>query len=314
MQDSPNGFDAPMLGLKQADWLAKLEEVAEEHGQFQPLGDAHCATLIEDKPILLVTFETMQGIQKRGDTGQPLGWELARELGWSHLCILSDGNTWFRAPEVGAYFDRLADEEFFEEFDQVIFYGAGSCGYAAAAFSLAAPGATVVSVKPQATLAPDMAGWDHRFPAARRLSFSGRYGFAPDMLGGADKAFVIYDPFQDLDAMHAALFRRRNVELLPAPRLGSHPERNLLEMQILFRILAKAGAGKLDRHAFYKLLRARRTHIRYLNRLLGDIEAQKRPYMKALLCANVASRLQEPRFMRKLDLLVQAADEGRLAS
>ncbi|MCP4820726.1 MAG: phosphoadenosine phosphosulfate reductase, partial [Shimia sp.] len=256
MQDSPNGFDAPMLGLKKAEWLAKLEEVAEEHGHFHPLGERHCATLIEDKPVLLVTFETIQGIQKRGDTGQPLGFELVRELGWSHLCLLCDGNTWFRDPEVIAYFDRLTDDGFFDEFDQVIFYGAGTCGYAAAAFSLAAPGATVIAIKPQATLSPDMAGWDHRFPAARRKSFSGRYGFAPDMLGGSDQAFVIYDPLEDLDAMHAALFRRRNVELLGIPRMGSQPEPHLLEMQILFRILAKAGAGKLNRETFFKLYRA----------------------------------------------------------
>ncbi|KPA22992.1 hypothetical protein shim_12850 [Shimia sp. SK013] len=313
MQDSPNGFDVPMLGLKKADWLAKLEDIAEDHGDFQPLGARHCATLIEDKPVLLVTFETIQGIQKRGDTGQPLGWELVRELGWSHLCLLCDGNTWFRDPEVIAYFNRLSDDGFFDDFDQVIFYGAGTCGYAAAAFSLAAPGATVIAVKPQATLAPDMAGWDHRFPAARRQSFAGRYGFAPDMLGGADKAYVIYDPLEPLDAMHAALFRRRNVELLPTPRMGSTPEPQLLEMQILFRIIAKAGAGKMSRQAFYKLYRARRTNLRYLNRLLADIETQKRPFIKALLCANVARRLHEQRFMRKLDLLVQAADEGRLA-
>jgi hypothetical protein len=313
MQDSPNGFDAPMLGLRKADWLMKLEEVAEDHGHFQPLGPRHCATLIEDKPVLLVTFETMQGIQKRGDTGQPLGWELVRELGWSHLCLMCDGNTWFRDPEVIAYFDRLSDDGFFDEFDQVIFYGAGTCGYAAATFSLAAPGATVIAIKPQATLAPDLAGWDHRFPAARRQSFSGRYGFSPDMLDGAEKAFIIYDPLEDLDAMHAALYRRRNVELLPTPRMGGMLEPQMLEMQILFRIIAKAGAGKLTRETFYKLYRARRNHIRYLNRLLSDIENQKRPYMKALMCANVARRLREPRFMRKLDLLVRAADEGRLA-
>lgn len=314
MQDSPNGFDTPMLGLKKWQWLAKLEEVAEEHGHFHQLGKSHCATLIEDKPVLLVTFETMRGIQKQSDTGQPMGWELVRELGWSHLCIMSDGDTWFRAPEVIAYFDRLVDDGFFDEFEHVVFYGAGSCGYAAAAFSLAAPGATVVAISPQATLAPDMAGWDKRWPAARGLSFSGRYGYAPDMLGGAEKAFIIFDPKEDLDAMHAALYRRRNVELLPIPRFGARPEPHLLRMQILFRILAKAGAGKLTRHAFFKLFRARRNYVKYLNRLMSDIEAQNRPYIKALLCANVARRLHEPRFMRKLDLLVRAADEGRLAS
>ncbi|WP_197916511.1 phosphoadenosine phosphosulfate reductase [Thiosulfatihalobacter marinus] len=313
MQDSPNGFDAPMLGLARDAWLQKLDEIAEEHGHFQPLGSSHWATLIEDKPVLLVTFETIDSIQKRGDTGQPLGWELVRELGWSHLCILSDGDTWFRDPAVYAYFDRLSDDGFFEDFDRIVFYGAGSCGYAAAAFSVAAPGATVVVLQPQATLDPAIAPWDRRYPQARKRSFSDRYGYAPDMLEAASAGFVLYDPRVDLDAMHAALYRRPDVTLARLPFLGDDIESNLLDMQILFRILAKAGAGKLTPHALSRLWRARRTHLPYLDALLTTIERQKRPFIKALLCANVARRLREPRYMRKLNMLVQAAEKGKLA-
>ncbi len=312
MQDSPNGFDTPMLGLDRDAWLAHLEEIAEEHGHFQPLGQNHCATLVEDKPVLLVTFETMQSIQARNDTGQPLGWELVRELGWSHLCILSDGDTWFRDPAVYAYFDRLADDGFFDEFERVVFYGTGPCGYAAAAFSLASPGATVVAVQPQATLDPRIAGWDRRHMAARHLNFSDRYSYAPDMLDAAESAFVLFDPKQDLDAMHAALFRRPNTTLLQTAHLGNTLESDLLEMQILFRILVKAGTGSLTAEVFYKLYRARRTHLPYLNSLLSDTALKQRPFVTALLCANVARRLKEPRFMRHLDGLVQDADQGLL--
>ncbi|MEP2532879.1 phosphoadenosine phosphosulfate reductase [Shimia sp.] len=314
MQDSPNGFDTPMLGLGRKDWLDKLEHIAEEHGHFQPLGPRHCATLIEDKPVLLVTFETMQSIQTRDDTGQPLGWELVRELGWSHLCILSDGDTWFRDPAVYGYFDRLSDDGFFEDFERIVFYGAGPCGYAASAFSVAAPGATVVALHPQATQDARIVPWDKRHLDARRISFSDRYSYAPDLIEAADSAFVFYDPHQDADAMHASLFRRDNVNLIRMPYFGDTLEPHLLEMQILFRILAKAGAGKLTSHAIHKLLRTRRTHLPYLDALLGEIERQKRPYIKALLCANVATRLKAPRYLRKLDLLVQAANTGRLAS
>lgn len=312
MQDSPNGFDTPMLGLGRDAWLAHLEEIAEEHGHFQPLGESHCATLVEDKPVLLVTFETMQSIQTRNDTGQPLGWELVRELGWSHLCILSDGDTWFRDPAVYAYFDRLSDDGFFDEFERVVFYGSGPCGYAAAAFSLASPGATVVAIQPQATLDPRLTGWDRRHLAGRHLCFSDRYGFAPDMLDAAESAFVLFDPKQDLDAMHAALFRRANTTLLQMAHLGDKIESDLLEMQILFRILVKAGTGSLTAEAFYKLYRTRRTHLPYLNNLLSDIALQQRPFVTALLCANVARRLKEPRFMRHLDGLVEDADQGLL--
>ncbi|MBO9398382.1 phosphoadenosine phosphosulfate reductase [Shimia sp. R9_2] len=313
MQDSPNGFDTPMLGLSKAAWLRQLKDVVEKHGHFQPLGRQHCATLIEDKPVLLVTFETIDGIQSRADTGQPLGWELVRELGWSHLCILSNGDTWFRDPAVFAYFDQLKADGFFGRFDEVVFYGTGPCGYAAAAFSAAAPEAQVVAVQPQATLAPRLAGWDHRFPKARRLAFEGPYGFAPQMAATADRCFVIYDPHEALDAMHATLFSIDNSTLLPTPFLGAAIENDLLEMQILYRVLVKAGAGTLSRGAFYKLYRARQGHLPYLNRLLDAVSGKKRPFVSALLCANVARRLKAPRFLRHLNGLARAAEQGRLA-
>ncbi|MEC8197182.1 MAG: phosphoadenosine phosphosulfate reductase, partial [Pseudomonadota bacterium] len=65
MQDTANGFDTPMLGLSRDEWLAQLEQVAEANGHFQPLGTRHWATLVQEKPVLLVTFETIDSIQKR---------------------------------------------------------------------------------------------------------------------------------------------------------------------------------------------------------------------------------------------------------
>lgn len=314
MQDTPNGFDTPMLGLTKTEWLSQLAAIAETQGTFEKLGASHCATILEDKPVLLVTFETIESIQARGDTGQPLGWDLVRELGWSHLCILSDGDTWFRDPHVYRYFDRLSDDGFFEDFEEVVFYGAGSAGYAAAAFSIAAPDAQVIAIQPQATLSRRLASWDRRFPDAQKLSFEGRYGFAPEMASAADRTFIIYDPKVDEDAMHAALFVRDNTTLLPTPFLGCQIEADLQEMQILYRVLAKAAAGTLSRTSFYKLYRARRSYAPYLHRLLDAVNRKKRPFVSALLCANVARRLREPRFLRHLDGLVQAADRGLLAS
>ncbi|MBO9475099.1 phosphoadenosine phosphosulfate reductase [Shimia sp. R10_1] len=313
MQDSPNGFDTPMLGLSKQAWRNQLKQVATQHGQYSALGEDHCAILIEDKPVLLVTFESVESIQKRADTGQPLGWELVKELGWSHLCLLSNGDTWFRDDAVLDHFDKLRDEGFFERFEEVVFYGAGSGGYAAAAFSSVAEDPQVVVVQPQASLAPHLAGWDQRFPKARRLLFDGRYGFAPELAAAADRCFVIYDPRVVLDAMHATLFALENSILLPTPHLGTSIETDLLEMQILYRVLAKAGSGTLSRTAFFKLYRARRGHLPYLNNLLEAVSRKQRPFVSALLCANVARRLKAPRFLRHLNGLARAAEQGRLA-
>lgn len=300
MQDADNTFENPLANLPKGQWLKKLAQISEEHGFFQPLGKRHFATFVEDEATLLVSFETIQGIRALSDTAQPLGWEMVKGVGWSHLCLVSDGDTWFRDPKVFAYFDRLIDEGFFDDFDKVIFYGAGPCAYAAAAFSVAAPGATVIAIQPQATLDPRIAGWDDRFSDMRRADFTNRYGYAPDMLDAANHAFILYDPAEKLDAMHAALFTRPNVTKLQMRHMGAAIQTELLEMQVLLRILAKASADKLTTQGFAKIFRARRDNRDYLRRLLAYVDGKSRPKLAKMLCEAVVKRGNAPFFARRL--------------
>jgi len=46
---------------------------------------------------------------------------LFKKNGWSHLSIISDGDTSFHDPKVYSYFDRLDDDEIFDDFDHVVF-------------------------------------------------------------------------------------------------------------------------------------------------------------------------------------------------
>lgn len=310
MQDTANSFDEQMKTLGRADWLAALEQIGEENGFYERLGKRHAAAFIDDGPTLLVTFESRQGIQALSDTGQPLGFEMARATGWSQLAVICEGDTWFRDRAVYAFFDRMTDDGFFDEFDKVVFYGAGPCGYAASAFSVAAPGATVVAIQPQATLDPRMTNWDERFFDHRHLDFTTRYGYAPDMLDAAEQGFVIFDPRQTLDAMHAALFRAPNVTLLRAPFMGGVLQSSFLDMTLLFRILARAGAGKLTPHWFFAMLRARRNYPPYLRNLLATLDRDGRDGLTEMLCENVLKRMKAPRFRRKLDELRGTADDG----
>ena len=302
--------DRSLSGLKKREWLAQLAEIAEESGEFEALGARHFATRITDGATLLVSFETIQGIQLQSEIGQPLGWDMVKAHGWSHLCVVSDGDSWFRDPAVYDLFDRLTDEGWFEEFDRVIFYGAGPCGYAAAAFSVAAPGAHVLAVQPQATLDPRVTEWDNRFVHMRRVSFTDRYGYAPDMLDAAQQGFVIYDPAEDLDAMHAALFTRPNVIKLRLRHMGDALQGDLIEMEILEDLLLAVEADGLTMLEFARLSRARRDHPSYLRNLLGHLDAAHRPYLAMLLCRNVVARMHAPRIRRRLDGLEKAAADG----
>ena len=312
MQDTFTPEDQPLVGLEGEKWLARLARLVAANGFFERLGQDHSAVFIENKRTLLVTFETMQQIKDTSEDNQPVGWDLADALGWSHLGLLSDGNTWFRDPKVFEFFDKLVDEGFFDEFDNIVFYGAGSCGYAAAAFSVAAPGSTVVAIQPQATLDPRVTEWDDRFPHMRRVSFNDRYGYAPDMLDAARHAFVFYDPDIDLEAMHSALFNRPNVTRFRMRYLGHDLPQELMKMEILFRILAQAGAGKLDRLALAKLYRARQKSKIYLNRLLTRVQDERSPYLVALLAHYVLERGHAPRFRRALNVAIKNAEDQNL--
>ena len=310
MLDSPEILETSLQGLGWQAWLARMEELTEEAGHAAPLGPHHAAILVEQKPVLLVTFETHQGITHLDRSAQPLGWSMARALGWSHLCLVADGESWFRDPRVYGYFDRLADDGFFEDFDQVVFYGAGSCGYAAAAFSVAAPGARVLALHPQATLDPRIAEWDHRWRHMRRVAFDDRYGYAPDMLDAAECAVVLYDPRTEEDAMHAALFTRANVTKFRMRDLGPGMEAALLRMNVLPRILAQLSAGRLTRQSLARLYRARRRDRGYQFNLLQRLAATGRHRLVIHLCNAVTAQRRAPRYQKMRAQADAALAEG----
>lgn len=309
-QSAEHSIDVSLADVEKDQWQSRLIAQAEHNGMSQLLGDKHFATFIDQNSTLLVTFETVQGIRALSETAQPFGFDMVKAQGWSHLCLISDGDTWFRDARVYGFFDRLIDDGFFEDFDRVIFYGAGPCGYAASAFSVAAPGATVIAIQPQATLDPRMTEWDDRFVEMRRTSFTDRYGYAPDMLDAAEHAYVIYDPRQALDAMHSTLFERSNVTRLRMPFMGTTLQTRLIHMEILYRMLALAGSGKLTARAFYGLYRARRDSKNYLRNLMTHLDAEDRPYLNMVLCRHVISSMRAPAFRRRLSELEKQANQG----
>lgn len=291
--------------LNRTDWLAMMDRVGEDAGHFQPLGARHWAFFVDESPTLVVTFETLESIRARA--GQmPMGHEIAAAKGWSHLCIIADGDTWYRDARVYGYFDRLVDDAFFEDFDRVVFMGTDAQAYAAAAFSVVAPGGSVLAINPRATMAPAMAGWDKRAPAARRYDFTSRYGYAPDMVEGAGQVIVIHDPEATMDAMHAALFRGAHILHLHAPRLEGRVHWALSQMNLYPALVEQALEGTLTRASWGRLWRARRDFGPYLRLMLTRANAAGRVGHERAICRSVTSRLQGPRFRKRLAEILAA--------
>ncbi|NRB05187.1 MAG: phosphoadenosine phosphosulfate reductase [Rhodobacteraceae bacterium] len=300
MDDADSVFDEPLTGLKQQAWLERFAEVVNAHGSFTSLDSRHSAALLERGATLLVTFETIEGLRTLSAEDQPLGWSMSKSHGWSHLCLLSSGDTWFRAQSVYNYFDSLIDDGFFDEYSNVVFYGAGPCGYAAAAFSVAAPGSKVLVIQPQATLDPRVTEWDDRFVEMRREDFNTRFGYAPDMIDAADHVYVAYDPMQQLDAMHAALFTRSNVTKLRMRFFGSTLQSDILSLDMLTTMLERTESGELDYVSFARLFRRRRNSRRYLRGLLMHLTQQERINLGRVVATNVSQRIRGPFFLNWL--------------
>ncbi|SNR98680.1 phosphoadenosine phosphosulfate reductase [Antarctobacter heliothermus] len=313
MESQAKGFAPDLSNQPRGEWLATLRRIGEEYGFAEPMGKSHAAIFVEEGDTLVVAFETMSGIEALSETRTPIGFDMVNANGWSSLSMLSHGDTWFRDERVYAFFDQLQDDGFFDDFENVLFYGAGPCGYAAGAYSVTAPGARVLMLQPQATLDPRVAEWDDRFAEERRRDFTSRYGFAPEMIDAAERAYVIYDPRERLDAMHSALFARPNVTRLRAPFMGGALQSDFRALDLLPGMLTAAAQGRLDSDLFATMLRARRNHPPYLRRLLARLDADGRDGLARILCQNVVGRMPAPRFRRRLAELEAGDDSVRAA-
>ncbi|MBC7157701.1 MAG: hypothetical protein H5U20_09330, partial [Rhodobacteraceae bacterium] len=198
----------------------------------------------------------------------------------------------YREPSVAAEFDRLRDEGFFGRFGRVVFYGASMGGYAAAAFSPAAPGADVVAISPQSTLDRRLVPWETRYKVAWGRDFSGPYGDAAAVSRAARRVSILYDPHEPLDAAHVARFTGANVVRLRANLLGHRLGSSLHQMGILSPVILGALAGTLDEAEFYRLLRARRDFPRYQRELFRRALARGHRRLARAMAEGVLARGQ----------------------
>lgn len=302
MKDTATVFNYHLNGLDRATWLDKVEEIAEEHGYAEPVGPDHTALFVDAGRTLLVCFESVAFARKHNDDSAPLGWGFAQSHGWSSLTMLANADVdWFRHPAIYGYFDRMIDDGFFDDFDEVLFYGAGAAGYAAAAYSVCAPDARVLAIQPQATLDPSRTRWDKRFPQARRLDFVERFGYAPMMVETSEAVYVLHDPSVIEDAMHASLFNGANTHHFACTNLGPNAQIKLMTMDVLAELIEQAMSGELTTLSYAKLWRERRTHMPYLRTLLHRMDGEERhERMFARFCQAVSAGGKRPMFANKL--------------
>ncbi|MFY0692181.1 MAG: hypothetical protein JXR14_09715 [Paracoccaceae bacterium] len=249
-------------------WNLIAAELAGRDGWYRPGAKGHSFLFQpRSRDTLVVTFDNLDIAMDKREDRRPWGYAFIEKQGWSMLGVLAGGWTWYREPWVYEQFDELRTTGFFEQFKRVVFYGASMGGYAACAFSPAAPRCDVVAISPQSTLDKSVVPWETRYKTAWDRDYSGPYGDAAKVSRAARRVSILYDPYEPLDAGHAARFKNKNVQHLRAPMLGHRLGSSLSQMGILSPIILGALSGTLSDHEYYTLLRERKSSPRYQREL-----------------------------------------------
>ncbi|MEX1660761.1 alpha/beta fold hydrolase [Thioclava sp. 15-R06ZXC-3] len=260
-------------------WRETLLAAAREKGFFEDVGDMHKAIFIPAEgaaaKTLVVVFDNLDDVRQKTDR-LPWAVDFISSQGWSSLGFMAHGPTWYRDDAVLDYFDRLQAQGFFKKFKRVVFYGTSMGGYAACAFSAAVPGATVVAINPQSTLAREDAAWEHRFRPVWHRNFSGRYGFAPDMVANAKKVWLFYDSRIAGDAAHVALFSGAQIEKIKCPFMGHGMLSVWRDMGILKPIVSSCIEGRATRESIAQLMRNRHSSLAYKRAVLSYLQKKGR--------------------------------------
>lgn len=277
------------------EWSDIALKLAGKDGFYTDCGD-HSFLHIKRNDTLVVTFDNLDIAMTKRDDRRPWGFNFIEAQGWSMLGVMANGWTWFRDEKVVAEFDRLRDSGFFKQFKRVVFYGASMGGYAAAAYSSAAEGATVLAISPQSTLDKTIVPWEMRYKKVWESDFSGHYGDASLVSQKAAKVHIFYDPYVVPDAAHIARFTGDNVVRWRCPLLGHRLGSSLSQMGILQEIMRDTITGDLDDAQFYKLLRKRRDFPRYQRELANLAMERGRPELTARVCRFVLAQRNDKFF------------------
>lgn len=260
---------------------------------------------------LLVIFETAPRETEDLAAQEPQLEELAQQMDWSVLTLISRGETWFRDAEVIAFFDALTDGTLLDSFDEVLLYGAGAAGHAALSFAICAPLSRVLALAPQAAFTSAVLDFDKRHPNAAEVDFGDRYPPSRANLEALDEIYAAYDPQVEEDSRHMELLDAATILPLVCRRLGTNLEHIFAEFGILEDIVSDAMEGLLDEVSFYEILRARRENPAYLRGLVSKLIESDRPYLEALVVRNIAERLGRARYARRFSQLeAQLAAKG----
>lgn len=263
---------------------------------------------------LVVTFDNLS-VVKTDEQRWPWGFDvLSEKMGCSVLGVMAVQRNWFRNEFVHDAFETLRDSGFFEQFDEVLFYGASMGGFGALVYSACAPNANVLAVAPQSTLDRKILPDDDRWGWTRKLDWNGRFNDAAKMHAHKGNVFVIADPYFQPDFDQVSRIPADGMTWLRTPFMGHQLPNAFVRMGVMKQILFAAADGTLSKPMFYDLFRKRRDLDRYQHDILMEAEKRGKTRLAITVCEYTLQRREAKNIRRSLERLQdQLAQERRKA-
>jgi len=239
------------------DWYRDIHPSGECDGFYEKIGGHALCYVERSKKQLVITFDNLSTAGYKGYDRQAWGSKFCADNGWSCLGVLAPGPTWYRDARLIERMERLRDEKFFDQFENVALAGASMGGYAAMAFSQLIPGANVIAFSPQTTLDREIVPWETRFKQALGTDWTLPYKDAVDCISTANTVYVIYDQFIRLDKKHALRLTGDNVVLLRAPGCGHRTPFVLRRLKQLKPTMYGGITGSLTQTGFADMIKGR---------------------------------------------------------
>jgi hypothetical protein len=266
-------------------------------------GEANAMMFAPRSKRLVVTFDNLHSARQEGQRW-PWGMKaLYQDLGCSVLGALAVQRNWYRDDFVHDSFEALRDQKFFDQFDEILFYGTSMGGFAALVYQAVAPGSRVLAIAPQSTLDRAILPDDDRWGWTAKLDWTGRFNDAAKEPHLAEKITIIADPYFQPDYDQVSRIKGDNITWLKTPFMGHQLPNAFHVMDILKDILGAGVGGTLTPALFYKLFRARRDLPRFQHDLL--MEAERRGKLKSAIrvCEYTLKKRKAKNIERSLERL-----------
>ncbi len=223
---------------------------------------------------LYVGFDDLMRMGSPFKTRDPWGIKYALSRGWAYLGLMSYNAFWFRDEPFFDRLEALRDEGLFEGYERTLLCGTSMGGWAAAAFADLAPGANVLAFSPQATLDPNFVPWETRFMRGQQQHWDNRYRFAHDGLNRVSNAYIIYDPFDRGDKIHARMIQGANIHQYHAYGCGHRVALVALRCGGLKGLTDHAMEGDLTLGVYKELMRNRGATVLYRQNMVRRLRSK----------------------------------------